>query len=255
MLKSLYAILNPLLEQGKEGKLKLTHEDGRTATIVIKQGELLYIKKGSQQGVQALKEVALWLFFLYEFIEEPINSANTSAGVDIAKYLLQLKKIDEKSTEIQATIPLENHSFLMSADNFEGVRNFKPDELKVALALDGRTPIKSIIKKTKITDLVALVYLLKLYKLGLAKVVELKDALLESEKAVFFMESLIEAVTDYLGPAADLVVDEAFESFESTPERIYKNELTDLTVAVASQLDGANSLSFKKWSQEMIKKL
>lgn len=255
MLKSLYSILNPLLEQDKEGRLKLTHEHGKTAAITIKQGELISVEMGPLRGGQALKELALWLFFNHEFIEEPIGPANASVGAEIAKYIEYLKKIDEKSLEIQAVIPSTNYTYEISADNLQGSQSFKPDELKVALAMNGKTTIKSIIKKTGITDLLALAYIAKLKNLGLAKKVELMDKVLAGEQAVNFMESLTEKVTDYLGPAADLVLDEAFEGFESTPQKIYKKELPDLTITIAEQLDDSDRVIFKKWSLGMIKKL
>ncbi|MDJ0623565.1 MAG: hypothetical protein QNJ17_11405 [Desulfocapsaceae bacterium] len=255
MLKSLYSILNPLLEQGKEGWLKLSHEHGKTAVIAIKQGQPVSIQMEPLHGAQALKELALWLFFTHDFSEESIGPANPSLGVEIEKYLQYLKKVDEKTLEIQTAIPPTNHTYKISADNFIGSQSFKPDELKVALAMDGKTTIKSIIKKTGITDLLALAYIAKLNNLGLAKKVELMDCVLAGEQAAKFMESLTEKVTDYLGPAADLVLDEAFEGFESSPQKIYKNELPDLTVAIASQLDDSDRVIFKKWSLEMIKKL
>ena len=162
--------------------------------------------------------------------------------------------MNDRFSEIQAAIPPKNYTYEISAENLKGSQSFKPDELKVALAMDGKTAIKSIIKKTGITDLLALAYIAKLKNLGIARKVELMEDVLVGEPAAEFMESLTEKVTDYLGPAADLVLDEAFEAFDSTPEKIYKGDLPDLTLAIASQLDDSDRVIFKKWSLEMIKK-
>ena len=254
MNKSLYSILSPLISQRKNGKLSLFHDDGRTGAITMQDGSLLAISSGSQQGLQAGRQLAMWLRFDYEFDEVSEDYAINIAGSESDEFLKYLLSVEKKSSDIQKVVTFDGTKYKFLVQDLQGNKEFKPNELKVAMALDGKTTIEEIAKSTGIEDLLVLAYIFKLNKLGLLRKSAGGEVLLEDQET-FFVTSIAEILAEFLGPAAELIIDDAFEGLQSSKGMIYKNELPQIIANLSDHLEGDDCLEFKKGAMKCIKEV
>lgn len=71
----------------------------------------------------------------------------------------------------------------------------------------------------------------------------LNDATRES-----FISNVTEVLSEHVGPAAEIIVNDAFEYLESDPQLIYKSEIPELFEAISKHLDEEDGIAFKKWA-------
>lgn len=254
MYELLYSILNPLIVQSKNGHLTLTHENGMTAKLAIQLGRIIYVETGTLKGSEAVQEVAMWIFFDHQFVEEQTFLAPTLTHPESKKYLAFLAKVEKQYIKIREAVPFDDYLFKFLANRVEGKVDFKQSELQIALALDGKTTLRDIAEKTQLSDLLILSHVFKMVSLGLVQKVSADNILGENE-AKIFIAAMTENLAGYIGPAVELVVDEVFQSFESTPEMLKKSDIPQLIVSISEQLEGEDSVSFKKWGLEYIRKI
>ena len=248
MYRSLYSILHPLVAEKQSGYLALTHENGKTAIFVLQEGTILDVRTASLRGAKACKELAMWVYFKYEFSAEDTASQTPFIDTDSNSYLSLLAKVDDRYNKIINVVSFNDYLFKFYASNVDGNMDFEQKELKVALALDGKTTLKQVIKKSAIPDLLGLNCIYKMIRLGIVhKATQVTaDDVLDQKKAEGLTAVMIETLAEYVGPAAGLIFDEVFGNLESTPEMILKSELPQLVSAISKNLEEEDSLLFKK---------
>jgi hypothetical protein len=257
MYQSLYAILTPLVAEKQSGYLSLSHENGKTANLTLQEGNIIDVQTDTSRGGKACKELALWVYFSHEFSLENTASQTPVVDTGIENYLSLLAKIDERYNKIVNAVSFDEYVFKFAAGNVDGNIDFDKNELKVALALDGQTPLKQVIRKTAVPDLLVLNCIYKMIKLGIVQKetnVAAGDVLNQKE-AEELTAVMTETLAEYVGPAAELIYDEVFGNLDSSPELIQKNELPQLISAISDHLEGEDSLLFKKRALEYIRKL
>lgn len=255
MSDSLYASLNSLVRLRKSGTLNLQHENGTQGILILKQGRILGIETGSLKGEAAGQALSMWIAFSSEFHENIMVEREHLKGIDTDDYLALLKKRAQQSDSIQKTVPLSNDCvFKLYCFNLKGKRIFKSDELTVALALDGKTSIKRIVLKTGIPDLKALNYIYELSRIGLAKRIYARKPLSEKKRASLTMD-LTKTLTEFVGPVAGAVLNDAFTHLESGSQVIYESEVAQLLETISNDMEEDDRLAFVSWGLDYLKRL
>ena len=253
MYASLYSTLLPLIADKKSGILSLFHDDGKTARIVVHEGAILSLETEQLQGAKAGHEIAMWIRFHRVFENTAVEPTENISAIKTTQFLEFLAKIENQAKEIQKIITFGNMTFKFITKELKGKKEFNPNELKVALALDGRTSIEEVVRRTEIADLIVLAHIYKLNRLGVLQRMKAND-LLDEEQEASLLASITVAIAEYVGPAAELILDDAFDELESTPGMILKSELPLLIKNISDQLDGDDNLAFKKLAREKIRK-
>lgn len=254
MYQSLYSILSSLISKKKNGKLSLFHDDGKTGTITVQDGSVIAIKSRNDQGLAAGHKLAMWIRFQSEFDDLSQDYTINIAGSESDEYLKYLRTVEKKSSDITKVVTFDGTRYKFLVEGLKGNKEFKPNEIKVAMALDGKTAIEEVVKNTGIEDLLVLAYIFKLNKLGLIRKSAREEVLLETQET-FFVTSITKILVEFLGPAAELIIDDAFENLQSSRGMVYKNELPQVIANISGHLEGNESLEFKKGAMECLKEL
>lgn len=255
MYNSLYASLNPLVRWRKSGTLQLLHENETQGIIVLKQGRILGIKSGNLTGAAAGQALSMWISFSSEFHENIIVNREHLKGINTDNFLALLTKRALQSDTVQEVVPLSSDCvFKLYSSNLKGKRKFYNDELTVALALDGKTSTKRIVLKTGFPDLQVLSYIYEFSRIGLAKRINAKKILSEKKRVALIM-ALNKTLTEFVGPVAGAVLDDAFRHLESESQLIYESEVPQLIEIISNDMEVGDRLSFVSWGLDYLKRL
>lgn len=247
MSESLFSILKPLVDHTRTGSLRIMHANGDQADILLIAGRIIGLKVGNLTGKEAGKALSMWLCFTTRFSEETPALDDDLAGLDTQHYLGLLAKIAQRIDKMQKELPM--NGVLRKLDNFEfdGKIEFNPEQMKILLAIDGKMSVQQVAHKCSVPEARALGYSYRFLRTGLVKKVT-SHSPLDKDAIATFLSSVTAFLAERVGPAAEIILTNAFEYLESEPRLIYKSEFPELIEAISKPLDGEESVVFKKWA-------
>ena len=249
MSESLHSIFRPLVDEGHSGTVLIEHINGHQAAVWFEDGRICGIRIGELTGTLAGKELSMWLSFTVTRCEQPQPMDEDAAGLDTRHYMALLFKIAEQAGKMQAKLALDCVILKATAFNLPGTKEFKPQELRMLLAIDGQSTVKQLARRLGIPEFRALSFAYRFCRLGLVKKID-ASAPLDQKATASFLSSLTVFLSEQVGPAADIIVNKAFEYLESEPRLIFKSEFPELIGAISNHLEDEDGVAFKKWALE-----
>jgi hypothetical protein len=231
----------------KSGSLLIKHTNGDQGGILLMEGQIRGIKVGNLTGKEAAKRIAMWLSFSTQFTTDTQLLGEAVSRIDTSQFLALLAKIAQKTAKIQKKISLDGVISRSNNFDFDKKREFNPEEVTLLLAINDKTSVGQVVANSGIPEFRALSYIYKFYSTGLVKHIQ-SQAPLDQDTTKSFLSSVTEFLSEQVGPAADIIVSDAFEYLESEPQLIYKSEIPEVIQAISLHLDDEEGLVFKKWA-------
>ncbi|MDJ0667243.1 MAG: hypothetical protein QNJ61_08195 [Desulfobacterales bacterium] len=249
MSDSLYAIFKPLVDEGHNGTVLIEHASGDQAAVWLEEGRIGGIRLGDLTGMLAGKELSMWLSFTVTCCEQPQPMADDVAGLDTQHYMTLLSKIDEQTAKMKSEVAIDCVILKVTSFEMPGTKEFKPEELRLLLAIDGQSTVKQLARRLRIPEFRALSFTYRFCRIGLVKKIDAYSPL-DQKTTASFLSSLTAFLAEQVGPAAEIIVNKAFEYLESDPRLIFKSEFPDLIGAISNHLEDEDGMAFKKWALE-----
>lgn len=245
MKPSLYEMLSLLVSSEKSGRLGLSHSAGLEGEIYLDRGRIAAVQARGTQGPEAAKEIAQWLNPSIEF-NEGAAPPSEGKGVPAPLYVDMLKKADRVLQQIRRTIP-DNQTIvkLMLEDGL--FEDFEAKELKVALLLDGRQTVEQVLSQSGLPQLETLSIIYRLLHRGRARKLTTYQPM-DTAARQAFQEAVRNTLLDLVGPAAEVIMAEAFESMKIKPELLAKEQVPELIASISRHLDPDETAAFKQWA-------
>lgn len=250
MVASLYSVLFPLVLEKKTGILYINHEFSEWSRIFLTKGRIGGIEDADTEGVVAGKRIAQKISISTEFKESNLHSAQHLDGINTAKYLSVLARVEKVTEDIRKVIPGNDAIFKTIASKWQG-ENINSSELKVVISLDGRHTVGQIILELGLTELQVIHAIYNFYNRGLVKTVTTHRPM-SSKKRRIFLNSLSRTLSDIVGPASDVIITEAFDSMEVSPQYLAIPMIPKLLNKISSYLDKGEKEILKRWSGQFI---
>lgn len=247
MGESLYSIFKPLVDGNQTGMLQIAHADGDQAIVRFTMGEISGIRLGDVTGMLAGKALSMWLRFSATPGDQDQPMGDDVAGLDTPQYMALLSKIAMQTEKMQAKVTVNCVVWKVASFKMPATKAFKPEEIKFLLAVDGQSTIDALARRLKIPEFLALHYAYRFQGLGLVKKINASNPL-GSKATASFLSSLTTFLAEQVGPAAEIIVNKAFEFLESEPQLIFKSEFPELIGAISNHLEDDDDIAFKKWA-------
>jgi len=254
MYKHLYGTISKLIKEGKTGTLSIENAYGLEAKIMLDNGEIVALSVEGLTGNKAANKLFGWVSVSTLFISGQSDIGPMLTGVDTEKFLGILKTADTKVEAINKVIPDNNAVFKIVTNDSGKEVKFSSQMLKVAAALNGKQTISEIVVELNMTELETLGYICLLFSKDMAKMVAASKPLVDDERD-YILKTLEERIGEFVGPAAGILIQDAFESTGTDPEFLTKTQLAELTIEVCQQIDEKEIISVKKWVLDYLNSL
>ncbi len=246
MYSSLYTRLKSLVEDKATGVMLVNYKYGGQGKLYLENGEFVGCEVGNTRGVDAAKKLSRWLSFNSRFIEDMLVQRSNQAGFSTQDFLGHLGKVKNWVEKVQKVVPQNSARFKMHVNGSKNSVKLKPAQLKVALALDGNKTITQLVSELKISEFDVLNTIFHLSELGIAEMIGAHRPM-ENAQREAFLASLKEILSDIIGPAAEVIIDDAFETINSEEKYLARREIPDLIRAIAMHLDPDEKTVFSDW--------
>jgi len=252
----LFSVLNPLVSAKATGVLTVNNEFGSTAKVILSKGKILDIKLKGLSIVDAAKELAMWVSVITEFTPRERVDIASKGALRSEGLLNMLEKLEQKVIKIQRIVPNNDATFIIDpAKDDNDLAKLSSGVVKTARILDGRKTIREVVAEIGISELEVLQNIYKLWNQGIIKMVGAFSP--EDEKKVDFwktyVKSLNECLAELVGPAADIIVGDAFDSVGTTPKKMDRSDVPRLVEAISKDLDNEERAALMEVSNKYLK--
>ena len=134
---------------------------------------------------------------------------------------------------------------------------FDAQKLQISFALKGENTVSQVINTTDMTETEVLSAICWLHAHGLIELVSASESL-SGKKKTDFLNAFRERLADLIGPVADMVMEDAFESIGTdNPDHLDsldKPLIMELKNAVCQQIDKKDAGIVNEWVSEYLKR-
>ncbi len=254
MYQSLLPTLKPLIFEGKSGILKITHRYNDQAQLFLREGIIEQVETTSLRGKQAAAACARWVSITTEFVEGQSDNYTPDPEIDTNSFLSFVEKIFNTIETINKNIPDNDVILQIDTDKLHKTDKLSAENLKIALLFDGVRNIEQVLLLSGKSELAVLAHTCKLVMAGVANKVTIKNVMPKQDREKF-LELLNAKLTDLIGPAGLILVDDAFEKIGSDPETLTREEIPALIAEIGVLLDDKELVELDKWSTTYQKSL
>jgi hypothetical protein len=248
MYQSLLPILKPLVFEGKSGVLEVVHKYGDTARLYIKEGIVEQVETENLKGKEAAAHCMRWISISATFQEENLRTYSPDPEIDTMSLLSFLEKTLSNITTINKRIQNDNVVFQVDPVKLNSVTKLNASDYKIALLLDGERDIAQIIAMSSQSELVVLTRICRLLIAGVAKKKEnAPKKVMTDEEQKQFLAALHDELIDLVGPAGDVLVEDAFEQLHLKPEMLGQEDVIPLLSAISELLEDEEKEALKQW--------
>jgi len=255
---SLYEAMRHKTDEKASGCLYVTNNaDAREGKIILNHGKIRAIlveKKGGKESGQDLLE---WLHISVSFSDKiPNIDLAAIRAIDTEKFMDSLKKTDALMKQVKEIIPGNDAVFRIVRMPTPRLDGFDAGKLRISLALKGEKSVSQVIDITRMSEIEVLSGIGWLHTHALVELVS-KSESLSGEKKIDFMNAFRERLADLVGPVADMVMEDAFETIgtdnpddlDSLPFPL----IMELKNAVCQQIDQGEAAIINEWVSEYLK--
>ncbi|MDM8522434.1 hypothetical protein QUF80_03600 [Desulfococcaceae bacterium HSG8] len=255
---SLYEAMKHKIDEKANGCFYVTNDtDGREARIILDHGKIRAILVEKKSGSEPDHNILKWLHISVSFSDKIPNIGLAAIRpIDTERFMNALEKADARIKMVKEVIPWNDAVFRvvrMPSPRFEG---FDARKLQISLALKGQRRVSQVIDIIGLTEFEVLSDICWLHTHDLIELVS-KSGSLSGEKKTDFLNAFRERLADLIGPAADMVMEDAFETIGTdNPDDL--DALTfpmimELKNAVCQQIDKEEAAIINEWVSGYLK--
>ncbi|MEA3230269.1 MAG: hypothetical protein U9Q05_00740 [Thermodesulfobacteriota bacterium] len=247
MYDSLYEKVKPLIYNGESGILIIHHEYGGKARVVLVEGLVEGVIIGELSGKAAVRTCAKWASISTVFLQDEKEKKEELIAVDTSKFLSIFEKAHKMIQKINSIVPGNDAAFKGDPRRVHKHKRYSPVDSKVMRLMDGKRNISRIVTESGFPELDVLI---SVYRLGSAGVARLLPAgsLITDEERVEFLSALTKRLMEFVGPAAEVLISDAFETLGHGPETLARKEISEIIESVVNPLDIDEKTSIVRWS-------
>jgi hypothetical protein len=253
MYRSLYEEIKPLIFNGESGTLSIDCEYGESARIILNEGLIEGVYSEKAEGKQALETIAKWVSFSTRFSQGERGDRNSSITIDTNSFLSILEKVHKIIQKINSVIPSNNAIFKGDTSKVDKHKRFSSVDLKVMMLLDGKRPLKQVVPGSGYSELDVLISIFRLVSSGIVKFLS-DDIPMPDKEREAFLESLSSKLTGYVGPAAAILVNDAFQTLGHGSEMLTLKEIPIVIESVSDPLEKEERELLTQWSLDYLQK-
>ncbi len=248
MYQSLLPILKPLVFEGKSGILHISHKYNDKAQLFLREGIIEQVETTKLRGKQAAATCARWISITTEFQEGEHGEYTPDPEIDTNSFLSYIEKTFNTIELINKNISDDGIILGIDTNKLNKTAKLNAEDLKIALLLDGTRNIEQVLSMSDKSELAVLAHTCRLIMAGVAHKVIVKNNIMPRQDQENFLQSLNEKLTDLVGPAGSILVDDAFEKIGSTPKTLAQEEIPALIAEIGVLLDDEELVELDKWS-------
>jgi hypothetical protein len=162
--------------------------------------------------------------------------------MDFVKLLAGMDKI---INAIRNDIPSNDARFKILVENWQE-KTISVQQLMLITKLDGHHSVRQVVAESGIAELEVLKLIQCLYRKGLVKEVN-SQRTMNQEDIDNFLDDLRSKLLDLVGPAADVVIQKAFESLGIDPDFLARSQITSVFESISDHLDDMEYEVFNHW--------
>ncbi|MCP4103446.1 MAG: hypothetical protein GY750_18790, partial [Lentisphaerae bacterium] len=236
---SLYETMKRKLGEKTSGCLYITNNtDGREGRIILVCGKIRAILVG--EDISDELNLLKWINISLSFSDKiPNIDLAAIRAIDTEKFMDALVKADAWINMVKKIIP-GNHAVFrtigMPSSRYEG---FDARKLQISLVLKEKKTVSQVTDITGMTEREVLSGICWLHNHGLVELLSAESVF--GKKKTDFLNVFRERLTDLIGPVANMVMEDAFESIGTdNPDNLEffsESLIIELQNAVCQQID------------------
>lgn len=247
MYRSLYEEVKPLIFNGESGILHISYEYGGAAKIVLNEGLIEGVLTEKNEGKGAMEAIAKWISISTRFSQNEKEIGSSLATIDTSSFLSILEKVHKIIQKINTVIPSNNAIFKGDTNKVDKHKRFSSVDFKIMLLLDGKRPLKKVVPESGYSELDVLISVYRLVSSDIAKFLSDSIPMPEKERADF-VNTLSEKLMEFVGPAASILISDAFKALGHGPEMLSREEIPRLIESVYDPLEKKEQEALARWS-------
>lgn len=247
MYTSLYQKIKLLIYGGESGILKIHHDYGEKGVIHLNEGLVEGIRARDAVGKAAAGICAKWVSISTTFLHGEQPDTNDMVAVDTGKFLTILEKAHKMIKKINTMIPGNDSIFMGDARLAHQHKRYSKVDAKVMGLLNGKRTISRIVMATGFPELDILISVFRLGTSGVARLL-VASKLMSDEERLDFLSALTMRLSVYMGPAAEALIRDAFNSLGHGPEMLARDEIPEIIESVVEPLDLEAKTAMVQWS-------
>jgi len=252
MYQPLLPIVKPLVFEGKSGILHITYKYNDSARLFVQEGIIEQVETLHLQGKKAAATCARWVNISTSFDEGDQGEYTPDPDIDTNDLLSFLEKSSKNIAIIQKKISDDQAVFKIDADKLNKTKKLSAEDLKIALLFDGKRTIEEVLAQAGKSELAVLTHTCRLIMAGVAEQVREKKDILPQPDREALLSSLDEELTNLVGPAGAILVEDAFEKIGSEPETLAQSEVGPLFDEIKVMLDDDEKEDFAAWAKQFL---
>lgn len=252
MYQPLLPIVKPLVFEGKSGILHVMHKYDDQARLFVQEGIIEQVDTKHLQGKKAAAACARWVNISTSFDEGDQAGHAVDSEIDTNDFLSFLEKSSRNIAIIQKKIVNDQAIFRIDSNKLNKATKLGADDLKIALLFDGKRTIEQLLPLAGKSELAVLTHTCRLIISGIAEQVTEKKDILPQQKREELLQSLDGKLTDLVGPAGAILVEDALEKIGSEPEVLAQSEIARLFEEIKVMLDDDEKKSFTDWAKKFL---
>lgn len=238
-------VLRKFIDEKRTGLLAVKGEYGFQASIYLSRGVVIMLEDGKLYGAPAAKNIAKRINLRTEFHENQAPGKRVNINFTTEAFVNLLSKAETAFDTFSKSIPSLEAVFRLNKDRW-GKEDVNPKDLQILMLLDGQRTVRQTIAECGYPELDVLHTIFGYHARGL--VVRLSgDKPMNKDVCRQLKSALQEKLADIIGPAAETIIDDAFETINASPDYLSQSELPALYDAVRRHLDHDECADFDDW--------
>ncbi len=247
MYTSLYKKIKPLIYAGESGVLKIHHDYGEKGVIHLNEGMVEGIRASKQVGKKAAGICAKWVSISTTFLHGVLPDTNEMVAVDTGKFMIILEKAHKMIKKINTMIPGNDAIFMGDVRVANQHKRYSRVDAKVMGMLNGKRTISRVVMAAGFPELDILISVFRLGNSGVARLLVANKLMSDAER-LDFLSALTMRLSVYMGPAAEVLIREAFNNLGHGPEMLTRDEIPEIIESVVEPLELDAKTEMVQWS-------
>jgi hypothetical protein len=247
MYDSLYEKVKPLIYNGESGILIIHHEYGGKARVVLVEGLVEGVIIGELSGKATVRTCAKWVSISTSFLRGEKEDKEELIAVDTSKFLSIFEKAHKMIQKINTIVPGNDTILKGDPHRAHKHKRYSSVDSKVMQLLDGKRNISQVVTESGFPELDVLISVFRLGSAGVAQLLA-TGKLMTDEERVEFLSALTKRLMEFVGPAAEVLISDAFDALGHGPEMLAREEIPEIIESVVNPLDIDEKTAMVQWS-------
>ena len=247
--QSLLLTLTPLLLRDRSGLLVVSGEFGFNADIYLWAGCIIHCEHNLLTGANAARSIAKRAITSTRFYPGVSPELLSPMNINTHDFISMLRKAEQTWETVRGVIPNWDAVYALKKKNWT-TSNVTPIQMRVLNALNGKRTVRQVIHATGLPDLDVFRTIYWYLRRRLVRLVP-EEKPMEHDLRDQLLNYMKQTLADIVGPAAEKVIDNAFDAIETRPERLSDRQLSSLVSAICSKLDLKERRNFNSWAGGM----